>query len=178
MASSSRDHIAVLLYAIEEGHDPVPPHVIQLAMAAIGAAGFDPAARVVLDEEAAAGDESQQQRAGNAVAASEFNYLRYVRAREHWPPASTTRSSHLRDLRDAALDPAAGLALCNAGTEQAVLVVVQPPPAADSSRGWTLVVLDPASRHWVEGFRTQDVGSSLSEHGWHDVRWLREARTA
>ena len=172
--AGGRDHIAVLLYAIEEGHEPVPAHVVQLALSAIGAAGFDPAARVVLDEEAAAGDESQQQRAGNQVSASEFNYLRYVRAREHWVPEQTTRSSHLRDLRDAALDPRAGLAVCNAGSEQAVIVVAQPEPANDPGRGWTIVVIDPATRRWVEGFRAGDVEAALGERGWHAVRWLRE----
>lgn len=173
--AGGRDHIAVLLYAIEEGHDPVPPHVVQLAMSAIGAAGFDPAARVVLDEEAAAGDESQQQWAGNDVAASEFNYLRYVRARKHWPPEQTTRSSHLRDLRDAALDPRSGLAVCDAGTPQAVLVVAEPEPTAAAGQGWTIVVIDPAIRRWVEGFRAQDLDEALREHSWSDVRWLRAA---
>lgn len=173
MAQATRDHIAVLLYAIEEGHEPPPPHVIQLAMSAIGAAGFDPAARVVLDEEAAAGDESQQQVAGNAVAASEFNYLRYVRARRQWPPDDTTRSSHLRDLRDAALDRRSGLAVCGEGTPHAVLVVAQPPPMNPAQQGWTIVVVDPATRRWVEGFRTEDLEGELRARGWDAVRWLR-----
>lgn len=175
MVRPSRDHIAVLLYAIEEGHEPLPAHVIQLALSAIGAAGFDPAARVILDEEAAAGDESQQQAAGNAVAASEFNYLRYVRARQQWPPASTTRSSHLRDLRDAALDPRSGLAVCGEATPQAVLVVAEPPPEDAPKQGWTIVVVDQATRRWIEGFRTQDVEAALQERGWSGVRWLRAA---
>jgi len=175
MAASARDHIAVLLYAIDQGHDPLPSHVVQLALSAIGAAGFDPAARVLLDEEAAAGDESKQQAAGNAVAASEFNYLRYVRARHQWPPDETTRSSHLRDLRDAALDPRSGLAVCEAGTQNAVLVVVQPPPQDVPAQGWTIVVVEPASRRWIEGFRAEDVEAALRERGWGAVRWLRAA---
>ncbi len=164
-----------MLYAIEEGHDPVPAHVIQLALSAIGAAGFDPAARMILDEEAAAGDESQRQIAGNAVAASEFNYLRYVRARRQWPPDETTRSSHLRDLRDAALDPRSALAVCEAGTPNAVLAVAQPAPPGSSGQGWTIVVIDPATRRWIEGFRAADVDAALRERGWIDLRWLRAA---
>jgi hypothetical protein len=174
---AARDHIAVLLYAIEQGHDPVPPHVVQLAMSAIAAAGFDPAARVILDDEAAAADESQQQRAGDAVAPSEFNYLRYARARRQWPE-EVTRSSYLRDLRDVALDPRAGLLLCNAGSETAALVVVSPPPPEEPSRGSTIVVVDPSTRRWMEGFRAEDVEEALRERGWGEVRWLRDTETA
>ncbi len=174
---ATRDHVAVLLYALEQGYDAVPDHVVRLALADVAAAGFDPAARGPLpDQVAGLSWRGRMLTAGELVPPAELSYFRHVLGGQEWP-AGTTLADYLRSLRDVLLDPASGAFIAREAGSGRLGVARRAGPLRGATGGeWVLVVHDPAAGHWVHGWQPPDGLAAIAGGDWSDVSWLRVPR--
>lgn len=173
----SRDHVAVLLYALEQRYHPIPDHVVRLAMADIAAAGFDPAVRVALP----AGVEGELWRgrtlaAGESTPAGEAAYFEHVLVGREWPEGATL-AEYLRSLRDVILDRDAGVFIARfEGKDRIGAARRSSHLRGPKGNEWIVVVFDPDSRHWTCGWQPTDGLATIASEPWSDVSWLRVPR--
>ena len=172
-----RDHVAILLYALEQKYDPRPPHVSRLALSDIAAAGFNPSARVQLPQ-AMAGLQWRGRRliAGEEAPAGEASYLEHVVVGQEWP-LGTTLAAYLRSLRDLFLDPLAGAFIARQSGDDRIGVAresraLRGPDGAD----FVIAAYDPASRYWLAGWQPTEGLAAIAGGEWSDVSWLRIPR--
>ncbi len=169
--------MAVLLYALDQRYDPVPEHVVRLALADIAASGFDPAARVELPASLAGEPwRGRTLAAGEQAPVVEASYFEHVLLRGEWPD-DTTLAAYLRSLRDVLLDAASGVFIARFNGADRI-GAVRRSGAQRGGRGgdWIVVAYDPALRHWVAGWQPKDGLAAIAGGDWSDVSWLRMPR--
>lgn len=173
----SRDHVAVLLYALEQRYRPIPDHVVRLALADIAAAGYDPGARVALPQRAVG--ETWRGRTlveGETAPVAEAAYFEHVLARGEWPEG-TTLADYLRSLRDVLLDHDGGAFLARWKGKDRIGAARRSASLRGRGGGeWIVVVYDPETRHWTCGWQPAEGLATISGGDWSDVSWLRVPR--
>lgn len=168
----ARDRIREFIGAIEAGE--VTSSVLQLALADMAAAGFEPLARERVPA-AMAGRRyrGQEFREGDLLPSSEAQYLLHAVALEEWPPG-TTLAAYLRSLRDAALDSRSGVCFGRHEGEHRLAIAA---PSGDwrGPHGATFIVLlfDPLTRHWTGGFQPAEALAWFESPAWRNVHWPR-----
>ncbi len=169
-----RDHVAVLLYAMEQGYDPVPEHVIRLALSDIAAAGFNPAARVILPESLAGCPwRGRQLQAGEEMPPGEASYLEHAFYGDEWPD-DLTLAAYLRSVRDVILDSTSGVCIAREHDTDRI-VVCRRSHELRGARGndYVIVVFDLAVRHWTAAWQPPRGLALLANEPWSEVSWLR-----
>ena len=173
----SRDHVAVLLHALDQRYNPVPEHVVRLALADIAAAGFDPAGRVELPA-SFAGDSWRGRTlvAGELTPLAEASYFEHVVFGGEWPEG-TTLAGYLRSLRDALLDQEGGAFIARyRGADRIGAAGRSGPNRGPGGGDWIIVAYDPELRHWTAGWQPGDGLAAIAGGDWSDVSWLRIPR--
>lgn len=170
----ARDHVAVLLYAIEQGYDPVPEHVVRLALSDIAAAGFDPSARVLLPPSLAGYEwRGRVLQRGEEMPVGEASYLEHAFDGDQWPD-DLTLAAYLRSIRDVVLDSTNGVCIAREHDADRI-VVCRRSNELRGERGndYVLVVFDPGIRHWTAAWQPPEGLALLANHPWSAVSWLR-----
>jgi len=174
---ASRDHVAILLYALDQRYDPVPEHVVRLALADIATSGFDPAGRVELPA-SLAGQEwrGRTVAAGEPTPVAEASYFEHVLLRAEWPE-ETTLAAYLRSLRDVLLDGGSGAFIARYQGAARIGAVRRSGTLRGPGGGdWIVLSFDPETRHWVAGWQPEDGLAAIAGGDWSDVSWLRIPR--
>ena len=171
---AARDHVAVLLYAIEQVYDPVPEHIVRLALADIAAVGFDPAARVPLPVPVVGYEwRGRVLMAGEETPRGEASYLEHALYGDEWPE-ETTLAAYLRSLRDVVLDPTSGVCLArDDGVERIVVCRRSGELRGEGGGDYVLVVYDLVNHHWLAGWQPRAGLALLAHEPWTAVSWLR-----
>ena len=170
----ARDHVAVLLYAIEQGYDPVPEHVVRLALSDIAAAGFDPAARVTLPPVLAGYEwRGRLLQEGEEMPVGEASYLEHAFHGDEWPD-DLTLAAYLRSIRDVVLDSTSGVCVaCEHDADRIVVCRRSGDLRGERGNDYIVVVFDPAIRHWTAAWQPAEGLALLAAEPWSAVSWLR-----
>ncbi len=166
-----------LLLAAAQGRR-LSPGELQLVLAHVAQAGFDPHAR-----ERAGGRLAGMSWQGRTLQGSdllspvEVHYLRHVVARQEWP-AGTTLDDYLSSLRRVILDPRSGILISQYQDKGWHLAVVRRSEELQGPEGyaWVLIEYRLATGHWVTAFQPEKGLAYFDDPQRKDGRWVRRPR--
>lgn len=106
---------------------------------------------------------------------AEVHYLRHVIVQKEWPEG-TTLEEYVQSIREAVLNPEAGVFVNRFENQEWQLSVVAPTGRWLGPRGreWTLVEYRLSIGHWVTAYQLSDTWDMIAGQPQRsDVRWLR-----
>ena len=166
-----------LLLAAAQGRR-LSPGELQLVLAHVAQAGFDPHAR-----ERARGElagivwRGQMLQGSSWLPPAKRHSLKHVLVRHEWPD-STTLEDYLASIRAVILDPMSGVATRNYQQRGWHLTIARHSGSWRGPRGssWILVDYRVLTGHWQTAFQFPEDPALKLHEGATDVRWQRRPR--